>query len=252
MDLTSSIIGAALGVVVIQYVVAGERCKLYRLSMSYKGRYCPADGIVTSHLLPYQVRYACLQSKDCKAYNYNSTEGSCTRLTSPCPQVLPDTVMEFVVFTDKSTDQCFHWVSYSPTDDIDPRMIFTDPNRMICRMQLDDNDRVCHFNTIYRECYAAWGASQFTSSDGYPCQRLCVDEDCTAFWVPYIAQDPIHPRSVIAGHMASGEVVNVTKFDYNSTLLVSLAGHYVEGAPFVAGAYEGTHNSTTMLMLVVL
>ena len=44
---TSVIIGTAFGLAVIWSVIAAEHCKLFSLSMSYKGRYCPGDGIVS-------------------------------------------------------------------------------------------------------------------------------------------------------------------------------------------------------------
>ena len=53
---------------------------------------------VTPKLLTHQRRYICLQSATYKAYNFNITEGTCTRFTSPCPQAFINPVMEFVVF----------------------------------------------------------------------------------------------------------------------------------------------------------
>ena len=50
--------------------------------------------------------------------------------------------------------------------------------------------------------------------------------------------------------MATGDVVYVTKFDYNGK---SLAGHYVEGGDRVIGTYESSaRTSTTMMLMVVL
>ena len=99
---TSVIIGTAFGLTVIWSVIAAEHCKLFSLSTSYKGRYCPGDGIVSQHQFPHQCRYICLQAAACKAYNYNATRGTCTRFTSPCPLAVADTMMEFAVFTDKN------------------------------------------------------------------------------------------------------------------------------------------------------
>ena len=78
-------------------------------------------------------------------------------------------------------------------------------------------------------------------------------EDCIVFWVPYIAGHPINPISVIGGHMANGDVVYVTKFDYNYPPVISLAGHYVEGADHTVATAGGVAwSSSTMMMLIVL
>ena len=140
--------------------VAATHCKHYSLSMSYYGRYCPCDGTVTLHLLPYQCRYVCFQSTNCKAYNYNTTEGTCKHFTSPCPQAINDDVMQFGLYTEKPRDQFYQWVPYRSGDTIDPRMIFTDnPGRYISRMQRHGNDIVSYFNTFHKVCFANWGGS---------------------------------------------------------------------------------------------
>ena len=244
-------IGIIFGVVIIQPFITAEHCELYTVSTTYEGKYCPGYGTIVPNLFPHQCRYVCLQSTSCKAYNYNVTEGTCTHFTSPCPQAFPSTMMEFAVFTEKPKDQCYEWVPVSPGDAIDPRMISTGVQHLlICRMQRNGQDRVCHFYTANGRCYGSWGTSEFDNDQGYPCQRLRIMEDCTIFWVPYIARDPIHPRSVTAGYMANGDVVYVTKFDHNGN---GLAGHYVEGGDHVIGCYHGSAwTSTTMMMMVVL
>ena len=245
------VIGTAFGISLIPLFIAAEHCSQYSLSMSYEGRYCPGDGTVTPHLLPHQCRYICVHSNNFRAYNYNATEGTCTRFTSPCPEAFPDTMMEFAVFTEKPIDQCYRWITYSSGDVVDPRMISTGEQKLlICRMQKDGSDRMGHFHTIRRVCYSCRGSSVFNSRSGYLCQRLRIMEECTIFWVPYTAQDPIHPRAAIGGHMVNGDVVYITKFDYNG---LSLAGHYVEGATFATTPYGGVaQRSSTMMMMVIL
>ena len=255
IGVTTVIIGAAIGVTAILSALAAEHCKLFRESGQYNGRYCPLDdAIVTLHLLPRQCRYICITSPTCKAYNYNTTRRSCARFASPCLQAIPDTVMEFAVFTEKTMDQCYEWVPYSSGDAVDPRMISTDDaHHMICRMQRSGDDRMGYLYTTHSKCYASWGPSQFDNKQGYPCQRLRITEDCTVYWVPYTAGRPIHPRSVIGGHMANGDVVYVTKFDYSYPPVVSLAGHYVKGADHTISPAGGAVQScTTMMMLIVL
>ena len=251
MNIISFIICTAFGAFFMSSFIAAEYCNSYSLSMSYNGRYCPGEGTITLQLLSHQCRYICLQSTKCKAYNYNVTEGTCTRFTSPCPQAFPDSVMEFAVLAEIPRDQCYQWTPYSSGDPIDPRMISTGTiDLLICRMQRGGDDRVCHFYTVNEICYASWGASEFNNNQGYPCQRLRIMEVCTIFWVPYTARDPIHPRSVTAGHMANGDVVYVTNFYFNGK---SLAGHYVRDAAFTTGPSIGAaQSSSTMMMMVVL
>ena len=255
MDVTRLIIGTALGLFVFQLIISAEHCKLFSLPLPYTGRYCPGDGRIIRRLLPHQCRYTCLLSPTCKAYNYNATDKVCTHLTSPCPLALPNTAMESAVFTEKSIDQCYQWVSNSSGDI--PRMITTDiPTSIICRMQRNDNDILCRFHAMRTKCYAIWENSPFDNHDGYPCQRLRIMEDCSVFWIPYTAGDPINPAVVIGGHMANGGVVYVTKFDHynrNRSSAKSLIGHYVEGAAFTIGRHSGnTKRSSSMMMLVVL
>ena len=157
--------------------------------------------------------------------------------------------MEFVVFAQRPYE-CYEWVPYSAGDPVDDRMIYTDdPRRIISRMQRDGNDVGCYFYTQFAACFATAGDSEFHNQEGYPCQRLQIKEGCTIVWVPYIARDPIPPRAALTGHMANGDRVYVTKFDYNEE---NLAGHYVEGAENTVGAHAGIRRSNTMMMMVVL
>ena len=254
MGVTNIIIVTTFGVAAIWSAIAAEHCKLFSLSMPYNGRYCPGDGMVSPKLLPHQCRYICLQSTACKAYNYNTTDRTCTRFTSPCPLAFVHTMTEFAVFSEKLTEQCYQWVPYSSEDVIDARMVSTDfPHRIICRMQRDGDDIVCQYNTRYGMCFAHSSISAFNNKQGYPCQRLRIMEGCTVFWVPYTARDPIHPRAVIAGHMVNGDTVHVTKFGDNRPSLYSMAGSYVEGANHTIGSQSGTfQTSPSMMMLVVL
>ena len=253
MNARGMIISTALLLVVIPPTVAVKHCKLFSPSMPLEGKYCPGEGIDTPNLLPHQCKYICLQSISCKAYNYNTTERTCTRFTSPCSLAIADTMMEFMVFTERATDQCYQWIPYSSGDTIDPRMIPTDdPGRLICRMKKDGSDIVCYFHTTQFRCYGSGGGPEMNNDQGYPCQRMRIVDDCTVFWVPYTAGDLINPRAVTAGHTANGDVVYVTKFDHNYPPMKSLAGHYVEGADQTIGTFGGTWTSTTMMMMVVL
>ena len=125
--------------------VTAIRCGWFSLTLPYRGRFCIGEGTVIRNLLPRQCRHVCLQSATCKAYNYNVTEGTCTRFTSPCPQAYSDPIMEFVVFRETPTNKCYEWVSYSRGDPLDERMIATDsPWCIVARLQVNGNDVVSY------------------------------------------------------------------------------------------------------------
>ena len=202
-----------------------KTCAQYSV-MPYSGRYCPGDGIVTRHPLRHHCRYMCIQSNDCKAYNYNATDGTCLRFTSPCAEALYDHIMEYMVFRENPADRCYEWVQYNPGDAIDPRVIYLSADVLISRMQRDGLENIGHLVESQRRCYAVWLGSEFDSRGGYQCQLLRIKEGCTIFWVLYIARDPIPPRAVTAGQTANGDRVFVTKFYIGAYR----SGHYVEGA----------------------
>ena len=251
------VVGTLLWIIYILSILnfVDAKCKSYSLSIPYKGRYCTGEGLLIPHVLPQHCRYVCLQSATCNAYNYNNTDRTCTQFISPCSQAFSDLFMEYVVFTGKPSDQCYEWIPYVSGDAIDQRMTLTDaPSSTVARMQKNRHDIVGRFrsyDSALPDCYAYWWG-QLKYTDGYPCQRLGIMEGCTAFWVPYIARDPIPPRAVTGGHMADAKTVYVTKFD-SSNAVYSLPGHYIEGADHtitVSGLIAVT--STVMEMLVIL
>ena len=252
MDATVVNMGITLVMIRVLSIIMAQTCERYSLPMSYEGRYCPGDGIITPLPAPNLCRSLCLQSPTCTAYNYNATATTCTRLTSPCPEAFDDPVMEFVVFTQKPYTQCYTWVTYNVGDALDERIV-SQVGRIICRMVRSGNDVVCYWHPRYKKCYA-YLSSSFNSAQGYTCQRLRIMEGCTVYWFPYTAHDPIPPRAVTAGQMANGDTVYVTKFDYvYNNHSKHFTGHYVEEAADTVAEYAGgVLRSTTMMMMVVL
>ena len=231
-------------------IIWAEKCEQYSLSMPYKGRYCTGDGVVTQQVASHLCRYQCILSATCKDYNYNTTVGTCTRFSSPCPQSLSDPAMEFAVFTQKPYEQCYDWIPYSSGDSDDARMVYTEySTRIIGCTQRASNDVVCYFHTLFKKCFGYFG-SIFQSA---LCQRLRIAEGCTIHWVPYIARDPIPPRAVTAGQMANGDRVYVSQFEVGNGPLSGLPGHYLEGAENTVSQYAKVpRRSTTMMMMVIL
>ena len=235
--------------------VRADRCELYDLAMPYGGRYCIGEGIVTPKLLPHECRYVCLQSPTCRAYNYNLTEGTCTKFTLPCPQAFSDQVMEFVVFSETPVNQCYEWVPYSPGGPLDKRMIAShSPWYVVARLQVSGNDVVSYYIMNQGHCYGTLrGTSYSTKQGGYRCELLRVVESCTIFWIPYTAGNPLPSRAVIGGVMTNGDVPYVVKFDivHNGNMVI-LSAYYIEGAAHAITDYAGTRYSETMMMMVVL
>ena len=77
--------------------ISAEYSEEYSVFMSYSGRYRIGEGDSDQAILPHYCQAACLQSATCNVYNYNATEGICTRFTLPCPETNNDPIMEFVV-----------------------------------------------------------------------------------------------------------------------------------------------------------
>ena len=95
--------------------------------------------------------------------------------------------------------------------------------------------------------------AQFSQSSQYPCQRLHIKDSCTIFWVPFTAHQAVPSSAIIAGHMANGDTVYVTKFDYNVPISVNLAGHFATGADSTISVYDMREaSSLSMMMAVVL
>ena len=220
--------------------------------MPYGGIFCIGEGIVTHNLLPHQCRYICLHSAPCEAYNYNVTDGKCTRLTSPCPQAFSDPVMEFVVFRETPVNHCYEWVPYTSGDPLDERMIATDtPWLIVARLQVNDNGVVGYMTTRNRNCYGTFGETGY-NSNLHRCERLRVMEGCTIFWVAYIAGDTLPSTVVIGGVLANGDVAYVVKFDIFYRGSKNISGYYIESDPHAISGYAGKRRSTAVMMMVVL
>ena len=234
--------------------VTANKCRWHSLAMPYEGMYCIGEGTVTHKLLPYQCQYICLQSATCKAYNYNITEGTCTRFTSPCPQAFSDPVMEFVILREMPGNQCYEWVPYSPGAPLDERMIATDsPWCIVARLRVSGNDVISCFVRGLDHCYGAFGETEYNTEQGHQCEGLRVVEGCTIFWVPYTAGGPLPSQAVIGGSMANGDVPYVVKYDViHNGAVESIIGNYIEGATHIIGTYRGEPQMSVNMMLMVV
>ena len=259
---TICILFLVTSVTITSYLIRGidANCHSYDMYESYKipgGRNCPTEGaVLPNDLTVHQCKYLCIQSANCVAFNHNTAHNKCTFLDKPCPLANGVPGMEYFVFTAKPSHQCFQWLPYTPGDALDDRMIEIQIGAlMVSRIKYNGNYIIGYQYIPQQQCftYTTVDNQIVSSSSSAPCERLRIADDCTAFWVSYMAGDALPAREVTGGRMASGEVGYVVKFDilYNSET-VTISGYYTEGASHAISAYYGFRNSNTMMMLVIL
>ena len=231
-------------------------CISYDLYLPAGGQYCAAEGAALYDMELHQCIYECLLSLNCAALNYNSTDDKCTFFYNACPLANEALTMEYIVFTKSPAHQCSEWIPYTSRDALDGRMIASQTGAlMVSRIKYKGNYIIGYEYIPYGQCFTYTVVDEKTVSSGSsaPCERLRIADDCTALWVLYTARDPLPTRAVTGGHMVSGEVAYVTKFDilYNGET-VTISGYYTKGAPNAVSAYIGLRISNTMMMLVIL
>ena len=249
-------------VTVAVYLIQGieANCHSYDIYESHKipgGRYCPTEGTALfSDLTIRQCKYLCLQSANCAAFNHNTADDKYAFLHKPCPLANGVPGMEYFIFTEKPSHQCFQWVPYASGDALDDRMIASQIGAlMVSRIMYNGNNIIGYQYIPHQQCftYTTVDDQIVSSSSSAPCERLRIADDCTAFWVPYRAGDPLPARAVTGGLMASGEVGYAVKFDIlHNSETVTISGYYTEGASHAISAYYGFRDSNTMMMLVIL
>ena len=207
-------------------------------------------------ILGHHCKYLCLQSTNCAAFNHDTADNSCTFLRNPCPLVHGAPGMEYFVFPAKPAYQCVQWIPYTSGDPVDDRMIASQiGEQMVSRIRYKGNYNIGYQYIPYKQCftYTTVDDGIVSSGSSSPCERLRIADDCTAFWIPYTAGDPLPTRVVTGGHMVDGEVAYVIKFDIlHEGAPVTISGYYTEGAPQAVSAYLGRRTSNTMTMLVIL
>ena len=230
---------------------------IYNSDLTPDGLYCSIGGIALSYdSTLHQCKYLCLQSANCAAFNHNRTDDKCTFFHNPCPLAHKAPEMEYFVFTKTPTDQCSQWIPYTSNDPLDDRMIASHiGTQMVSRIRYNGNYLIGYQYIPYKQCFTYTTVDDRIVSSGSsaPCERLRIADDCTAFWIPYTAEESLSPRAVTGGRMASGEIAYVVKFDiYEDSSTIWISGYYTEGAPNAVSAYYRIRTSNTMMMLVIL
>ena len=233
-------------------------CHSYGFSESPPGGpYCATGDTALRNMGFNQCMYVCLQSVNCAAFNHNATEDECTLLGKPCPLAQQDPDMAYSSFSETPVQKCSQWIPYTSGEAIDDRMIASQINRvMVGRIKYRDNFIIGFEYIPHGKCYTYMNATvdnHISSGSSAQCERLRIADDCTAFWIPYTAGDRLPARAVTGGHMASGDVAYVVKFDivYGGEAL-TISGYYTEGAQYAISYYYRLRSSSTMMMLLIL
>ena len=169
-------------------------------TQTFYGQYCPRNIEATFNSLPHHCVSMCLQAPNCAAYNYNTTDSTCTSLTTPCPLLQGDVIMEFGVLTTKSSQDCCEWIPFTPVDPTNERMVAHEinPDRTIARTKIGDANYFGYQIATSGVCYVATNTERIVR---HRCQRLRIAEGCTVFWAPYTVGDHLPAKVVIVGKM---------------------------------------------------
>ena len=237
----------------VQYAILRTEgnCNSHDLYLPPGGRYCTTEGSAVYDMELHQCIYECLQSSNCAALNYDSTDDMCTFLYNACPLVNEAPTMEYLVFTKTPAHQCSECIPYTSHDAVDDRMIASQIGMtMVSRIKYKGNYIIGYEHITYGQCLSnsTVDDKDILSSSLAPSECLRIADDCTVFWVPYTAGDPLPATAVTGGIMVSGDVAYVIEFDSET---VTVSGYYTEGATSAVSTYHGMRISNTMMILVI-
>ena len=162
---------------------AGGKCQSFEFDLPLTGKYCPWDDAPKKNLLPHECKAVCIQSSNFAAFNYNYTANDCTHSSAPFIQAMAAPTMEFGIFTPHMEAQhCYEWRLITLRD-WDRAVEDNQPNAYVIRMLKGGSYYVGHFGQTYSECYAN-NSAFFIHLNGYPCESLWIQEDCTVYSQP--------------------------------------------------------------------
>ena len=143
-------------------ISSAQTCQLLENTAIAAGKYCPASSPATLSLHDvHHYRATCFHAENCEAYNYNTSDTLCARLTAPCPLAQSNPSMEFGVFIPRKTQSCFVWLAFARGDRLDEQMVITSGNPTRAVAQATNND--AHYFGFYHErqdgCFIATNAS---------------------------------------------------------------------------------------------
>ena len=220
-----------------------DECQSFDFLLPLTGRYCAGYGKEKRTKSPNECRVFCLHSWKCNAFNYNHTAGDCILFSSTCTQAIADPVMEYGIFTPLRSEakDCYEW---RPIDlkSWERAVIDNTPTAYATRMLIGGKYVGGFYGETHHECYASEGHGHLY---GYPCESLWIKNGCTAYSLPHVLGEPVHPRAVIVGTWLNGDIAYVASV----TSDLRNPGYYVAGFPYAQSPF---YQSTNFNILVIL
>ena len=229
-----------------------QSCQLLDNTLVVSGQFCPVKGVVAYIWQRHLCKALCIQSPSCGAYNYNTSDGTCTRLATPCAVLYGNVLMEFGaldvgLIRGGSTQDCCEWIIFTAGDPRDERMVTTEAShRIVARIKKDGRYYFGYHNEMHDRCYTTNGNDQLTNRHD-TCERLRIVDGCIARWTPYTTGEPLPSNVVIGGENTNGKNIYVTIF--NNLGGSSISGYFTEGA---IAPYVDALTSTTMKLLALM
>ena len=221
------------------------KCEVYYFAHSFRGQYCPTEGIIMPNMSWDHCMLFCLHASSCQAVNYNSTASLCIYFIATCPKAISHPDMAFGLFTGRQPHQCLDWIPKQTGHQPGDRSVTEDNVRFTARMQKDGNDFVGYFLKTNDDCLSLdLEERRLKASKGpYHCQILQIRDGCTVHYVDYDIGTPLPPTALIGGYTATGPPVYIGRRG-------SLAGYYIPGSNRLVAGYIGYTTDVKILVLL--
>ena len=216
------------------------------------GFLCHGSTLYSTHLSLPQCKVTCAHSPSCAAINYNTSSGICEQKSSPCHETQREPFMQYLRFTPRRPEACFHWQKMSSVNDADPRLVYNpENNRYVCRL-VDPSALVY---PGYVEIGRCWSGDKHTGMNSWDSnlvsEVLLVHPMCTIGWMPFIAGERPSISSFSPGKTAAGEMTYIARL-YIESQEGHVFGYYtIESAEGYASFLTHQFRSTMDLLIFI-
>ena len=226
-----------------------DKCQSFEFYSPLVGKYCPGDGVQRQKIAAHECKYICIQSSNCAAFNYNHTTDDCTHFASPCLRALPNLMMEFGSFTPHlGAQQCYEWRPIALRD-WDRAVEDNNPTHFVVRLLSDGTYYIGHWSQFAGSCSVAADGRSVNGFNG--CDSLWIKEGCTVFSQPYILDQPLPERAVIAGQLFNGDNIYVASIHrWNDPTKVRFPGYYIEANGYAQSRYDRSYHRFNILIVL--
>ena len=254
-----SIAEAAVTTVWLSYIFLSHTQTVPDMMLIYQeahfphhGLYCPST-VAIFHAPRHHCYLGCIQSSTCAAVNYNTTEGTCGWITTPCVQAYQDDDMAITLFRVRKDRQCLEWrlVGKKHVIATDDRVVYSDDLVLVVsRIMVGPG----YFPASWSyQCFTSNGSVILKSRRlSLPCEILLLHHRCTSAWVPYIALNPIPPTAVMGGLTADGSKSYVVMFESTDYPGEPRIGYYVEERGYGIISHRNDHHRATEMKILTL